>query len=229
MMYFFGILLGLAAIYALFIGLIRTNPRDIIRAFRLLMPTLLIVFALTSAALGREGLGVTLALIGGFLIWRMRRSKPGRRAPPTPVLRSPWLELQIETKPDRIEGSVLAGEFEGRELDSLSEAQLMSLYRGLSNDAESKALLEAYLDGRLPAWRGDTNTDIDLGQGSTPSTGTMADEEAYQILGLQSGAGAADIRKAHSRLTQRMRGNGGATLLLNRIDDARDVLLARHD
>ena len=227
MMYFFGMLLAIAALYALVIGLIRTNPRDIIRAVRILVPTVLIVFALICAALGREGLGVILALLGGVLIWRMRKS--GRRSAAIPVLRSPWLELQIETDTGRFEGSVLAGEFEGRELDSLSEAQLMSLYRALSNDPDSKALLEAYLDGRSPAWRGDAKTDADLGQRAAPSSGTMADEEAYQILGLQPGAGAADIRKSHRRLTQRMRGNGGATLLLNRIDEARNVLLARHN
>ena len=56
--------------------------------------------------------------------------------------------------------------------------------------------------------------------------GNMTREEAYQVLGLQPGASAAEIRAAHHRL---MRGahpdSGGSDWLASRINQARDVLL----
>ena len=56
--------------------------------------------------------------------------------------------------------------------------------------------------------------------------GNMSREEAYQVLGLPSGASATEIRAAHHRL---MRGahpdSGGSDWLATRINQARDVLL----
>lgn len=127
-----------------------------------------------------------------------------------------------------MDGLVLAGEHEGKALSSLSLGQLQELLGIVREDPDSRALLETYLDGRDAAWRKGAHPDIDAGQGGAPGAGAMADEEAYQILGLKPGAGAADIRKAHRRLTQRMRNNGGAVLLLGRIDEACKVLLSRH-
>ncbi len=228
MFYFLGILLALAVAYGLLIWLVRTDIGDIRRALKVLVPGALVVFAVLCALLGRPGLGAGLAVAAGFLVWRGRRTPYGRSSGKAPLMRSPWLELQIEPTSGGLEGVILAGGHEGKSLASLTRPELISLHRSLKADAESRVLLEAYLDSRAPRWRDDPQFDANLGQGVSPSPGAMADEEAYQILGLEPGASAADIRKAHRRLSQRMRGNSGSVLLLNRIDEARDVLLARH-
>jgi DnaJ-class molecular chaperone len=57
----------------------------------------------------------------------------------------------------------------------------------------------------------------------------MTKEEAYKILGLEAGAAATDVRKAHRRLMQRLHPDiGGTSFLAARINEAKDVLLSNH-
>ena len=58
------------------------------------------------------------------------------------------------------------------------------------------------------------------------STGAMARDEAYQVLGLKQGATEAEIRDAHRRLMMAAHpDHGGSDWLATRINQARDVLL----
>ncbi len=146
------------------------------------------------------------------------------------MVRTAALEMELDHDTGRLEGLVLAGRAEGKMLGAMKPTELGLLYQELRGDPETRQLLEAYLDSRLPVWRRDAEPDDGEGLRVAPRAGAMTKEEAYKILGLETGASPADIRQAHRRLMQCLNPDvGRASFLAARIDEAKDVLLSTHD
>lgn len=156
--------------------------------------------------------------------WRRRTQRAAGR---TSRVRTALVEMMLDHDSGEMEGTVLAGPQAGRRLAGLSEAVLLDLYR--SADADSRALLEAYLDRRVPGWREHGEADPAAGRAEGWRGGAMTEHEAYQILGLEPGAPAEDIRRAHRALMKRLHPDqGGSTWLASRVNEAKDVLLRHH-
>ena len=218
--------LGLAAL-----ALAQANPSRLARMIRLVGPILLALAGAVFVLIGRAGLGGML--VSGAFAWFMtNRVRQGttKTAGKRSTVRTAALEMELDHDSGDLEGLVLAGRHEGKVLGQMSLFDLLELRADLSGDGESLQLLETYLDGRFPLWREDVEANTGAGQGGAPASGAMTEQEAYQILGLEAGASAADIRKAHRRLMQRVHPDlGGSSFLAARINQAKDVLLANHE
>jgi len=155
----------------------------------------------------------------------------GQRTSRTPRqvsrVRSAFLEMELDHDTGAMRGRILAGAHEGVPLEALDVATLVGLLAGI--DEESRALLAAYLDRREPRWRENADGDATAGQGAPSRSGKMTQEEAYQILGVEAGASAAEIGRAHRTLMKKLHPDqGGSTYLAARVNEAKDILLRRH-
>jgi DnaJ-domain-containing protein 1 len=141
-------------------------------------------------------------------------------------VRTAFLEMELDHDTGGMHGRVLAGSYQDASLDALDRAALIKLLSEIDDD--SRDLLTAYLDRREPGWR--ENAQHDAGAGTRPGrAGQMTEEEAYQILGIQPGASTEEIRRAHRSLIKKLHPDqGGTTYLAARINEAKDVLLRRH-
>jgi hypothetical protein len=145
----------------------------------------------------------------------------------TSRVRSQFLDMSLDHDSGALSGQIVEGPHAGHALDEFDLPQLVAVMS--SFDAESVALLESYLDRRFPAWRQDAQGDAAGGQRRAASSGKMTDEEAYQILGLQPGAGRDDISRAHRALMKKLHPDqGGSTYLAARVNEAKDTLLRTH-
>jgi hypothetical protein len=221
---------GLAAAGLLAFAFTKMSARALANTLRYAAPALLTLFGLGLTLAGRAGLGMTLIGIAAALFARVRQVQPmsdssGRRS----HVRSAALEMELDLDSGDMNGLVLAGRFEGAELDAMADDDLAALYDELSMDEESRQLLEAYLDRRIAGWRERFDMNGGDGLGGAPGTGPMTEQEAHEILGLGAGATEADVREAHRRLMKRVHPDaGGSASLAARINEAKDFLLRRH-
>ena len=146
---------------------------------------------------------------------------------PVSRVRSAFVEMELEHDTGAMRGRILVGRHEGAMLDALDVATITGFLPDV--DDESRALLMAYLDRRQPSWREHAQGNADTGQSRPTPGGKMTEEEAYQILGVQPGASAEEIGRAHRGLMKKLHPDqGGSTYLAARVNEAKDVLLRRH-
>jgi DnaJ-domain-containing protein 1 len=195
------------------------------------------VGALGGAALlglrGRIDLAVTLGIVGLSLLGWLPWSVPGfgartqKTSGQVSRVRSAFMEMELHHDTGAMRGRILAGRYEGVELDTLDLSSLTACLREF--DEESRALLMAYLDRRAPRWRDDMQGDAAARPSRGAGSGKMTEQEAYQILGLQPGASAEEVGRAHRALMKKLHPDqGGSTYLASRVNEAKDVLSRRH-
>ena len=160
--------------------------------------------------------------IGGMFGGRTSRS-----AGQASRVRSRFLDMSLDHDSGALSGQIVEGPHAGQSLDAFDLTELTAMIAGF--DAESVALLESYLDRRFPAWRENAQGEMAGGQRRATASGKMTDEEAYQILGLQPGAGRDDISRSHRALMKKLHPDqGGSTYLAARVNEAKDTLLRTH-
>jgi hypothetical protein len=233
MAFVFGLVVLALAIWALY-AFSRADPRTLAIVLKTGGGLGALALAGVLGFRGRLDIAIPLGVTGlgllGWLPWsipgigaRMRKS-PGQ----TSRVRSAYVEMELDHDTGAMRGRILAGRHEGVPLEALDVATLIGLLAEI--DEESRALLMAYLDRREPSWREHAQGDTATGEGRpSRSTGKMTEEEAYQILGVQPGASAEDIGRAHRALMKKLHPDqGGSTYLAARVNEAKDILLRRH-
>ncbi len=186
--------------------------------------------ALLAAALRMLPVLVRLLPLFAQLSRRFRRSP----APPAgtvshnrSTVEAKYLKMTLDHDSGEMAGTILAGQFRGKQLADLSFEQLLSLYRECSaDDQDSASLLSAYLDRVHGAeWQ----ARVHAGQARHPAAdGAMTDEEAYRILGLAPGASEKEIVEQHRRLMQKVHPDrGGSDYLAAKINQAKDLLVGK--
>ncbi|MEP3277101.1 MAG: DnaJ domain-containing protein [Stappiaceae bacterium] len=235
MPYFF---LGVAALVLLVFAakrFVAASPADLARQIKQVSGGVLLFIAAILMFTGRwvfglavAGFGLSLLGLGGIPgFGRVGGSRPTSGKIST--VRTAMLEMQLDHDSGAMRGRVIAGTYDGSDLDQMDRDMLRALWLDCGADEESRALLEAYFDRRNPSWREDFDANESSGQSASASTGAMTDKEAYQVLGLSPGAGKTEIREAHRRLMIRLHPDrGGSTFLAAKINQAKDRLLSGH-
>jgi len=211
----------------------KADPKQAARLLRYIGGVAALIFALFLLIRGEIGLAIPVGVLGlGWLGWLSlwpasfggrTRKRPGQVS----RVRSAFLEMELDHDSGAMRGRILAGRYAGESLDALDPQTLIGLIGEIDND--SRQLLMAYLDRRVPRWREHAQGDAGAGQASSAPRGKMTEEEAYQILGLQPGAGAQEIGRAHRSLMKKLHPDqGGSTYLAARVNEAKDVLLRSH-
>ncbi len=225
--------LPLALVLLLFLAgwlVLSTPPEKSAAVIVSLLPLSLVGVGVLLTLLGRGVIGVPMTLIG--LSWWQRkravqRAGGGRRGQRSRV-RTGALDMELDHDTGEMDGQVRGGQFSGSRLSQLGREDLMTLYAELSGDAESRAVLEAYFDRRFPDWRTETGSGSDHGESGRDEFEQMSREEAYQILGLQPGAGDEEIHQAWRRMMKKVHpDSGGSAFLAAKINAAKDLLLGR--
>ena len=235
-MTFIAGLVAVGLIWWLLKSYTKANPAQIVKVGKRVGGIVAFGAAGLLALRGRIDAAIPLGFLGAYLLdlqgltmpgWGQRtQGSPGQ----TSRVRSAMLEMQLDHDTGALTGRVLAGLFEGRSLESMSEAELAELAALCrASDPEGERLLEAYVDRRFPGRRKAAHDDPNAGAAPRRDPAALTEQEAYEILGLQQGAGEEDIRRAHRALMKKLHpDHGGSTYLATRVNQAKDVLLNRH-
>ncbi len=236
-------LLGLALLVGLvLIGrwYVVADPKVLARAVKRLALGLIVVVIVFLAVTGR--IGWALGAAAAALPWVLRFVRAARTAKNfsrmagagggrASTVNTRFLRVSLDHETGDLDGDVLEGSFAGRALSALGLAELVELLKQCwVEDQQSTQVLEAYLDRAHPDWRTKASAEF-TGQGAeagsrTRGDGEMTCQEAYDVLGLQPGAGEAEIKAAYHRIISALHPDkGGSNFLAAKVNQAKDLLL----
>ena len=156
--------------------------------------------------------------------WFQRTQKtPGQAS----RVRAPFIEMELDHDTGAMRGTILAGRHQGARWIRSRLSTLLGLLPEF--DADSRALLAAYLDRREPGWREHAQ------EGATAGTGRGPQRQNDRGGGLSDSwpcAGGERRRTSAGRTATLMKklhpDQGGSTYLAAQINEAKEVLLRRH-
>lgn len=215
---------------------VSADPKTLLKVIKWLSLGFILVVGLFLALTGR--LGWAIAVLPALFVWLMRFRAAARTyknfkrmaggaagaGAQTSEVETRYLRMTLDHGDGSMEGEILDGDFRGRRVSTLSEAELIALMKVCrTEDEESAQILEAYLDRFYPDWLSRA--------GNGEEDGFFKDQmdraEALEILGLEEGATPQQIKEAHHRLIQGLHpDHGGSTYLAAKINRAKDVLLS---
>jgi hypothetical protein len=227
----FGFLILVGALWVLNV-ISKVDPKVGARIMKASGGLLAIGFAAFLGIRGEVGVALPLGALGlGLLGWvpfgpagfSLRTKKSSGQES---RVRTAFLEMSLDHDSGAMRGKILTGRHKGAALDDLDVRTLVAFLAGV--DDESRALLVPYLDRRDARWREYAQGDAAAGRAAA-SDGKMSEQEAYQILGLEPGASADAIGRAHRTLMKKLHPDqGGSTYLAARINEAKETLLRQH-
>lgn len=229
-------------------GFVRANPAAMSRHLRRAGGYIALGFALFMMVRGEFNLAFGAALFGfwmlgtqpgwvrGFSTLGGRRWMPGADARALRVsrVRTAALDMMLDRNTGRIWGQVVFGPQAGRALDELSATEGVALHRWCEiADPEGARVLETYLDRRFAGWRETADARGHAGAGNGGSrrdqASGMSEREAGQVLGVSETAEREEITQAHRRMMKKYHpDHGGSTAMAARVNEAKDVLMRRH-
>jgi hypothetical protein len=227
----FGLVILVLALWALNV-ISKVDPKVGARVLKAGGGTLAIGFAAFLGLRGEIGVAIPLGAFGlgllGWLPFGASGFAAGTQKSGGQVsrVRTQYFEMTLEHDSGVMRGRVIAGSHRDAELGGLDVKTLVGMLAEV--DEESRALLIAYLDRRDARWSEYADGDT-AARRPAASSGKMTEEEAYQILGLERGASADAITRAHRTLMKKLHPDqGGSTYLAARINEAKDILFRRH-
>jgi hypothetical protein len=239
-------ILGIALLVALvFIGrwFVEADPRKIARGLAWGGVGIAAALLLLIMFSGRVALLAALVPLAVWIyrIYQRAKAARGPSAGQSSQVRTRFLQMVLDHDSGALDGQILDGRYEGEWLSRLELPALMELLQDYAvADRQSAAVLEAYLDRARPEWRDSAESAAGAegepgegrraggGRGRRAAPGAMTRSEALEILGLEEGAGAEDIREAHRRLMQKLHpDHGGSNYLAAKLNEAKELLL-RH-
>lgn len=165
-------------------------------------------------------------LIRFLPIWQMFRNRKTQSIPnssDSSKLRTRFLAMELNHQTGDMVGEVLSGRFIGRKLEDLDATQVAQLFSECIEDADSRQVLQAYIERMHPDWEGN-----DLSrEGAQRDEGNveMSRGVALEILGLPGDATYDEIVSAHRSLMRKMHPDkGGSDYLAKKINRAKEVL-----